>query len=97
MLFRLFTIIAVASKTLNVNDALDKFTASHKIDDYVKQARKEIPMFKGITEEGLNTATGESMFPDKPAGLPQGSLWSPSRRQWRDPSGKVYDEDGSPL
>lgn len=88
----------IGSKSLNVNDALDKFTATHKIDDYIKQSRKEIPMFKGITEQGLKATTGEDMFPSAPPpNVPKGSLWSQSRRQWRDPNGKLYDVDGDPV
>lgn len=32
-----------------------------------------------------------------PPGLPPGSLYSPSRRQWRDPAGHLYDQDGRRL
>jgi len=32
-----------------------------------------------------------------PPGVPPGSQYSPSRKQWRDPSGRLYDEQGKPL
>jgi hypothetical protein len=31
----------------------------------------------------------------RPASVPPGSLWSPSRRQFRDPQGNLYDEAGN--
>lgn len=35
--------------------------------------------------------------PPIPTGLPPGSQYSPSRKQWRDPSGKLYDAKGAPM
>lgn len=35
--------------------------------------------------------------PPLPKGLPAGSQYSPSRKQWRDPNGKFYDANGAPL
>lgn len=35
--------------------------------------------------------------PPMPSGLPAGSQYSPSRNQWRDPSGKLYDASGKPV
>ena len=32
-----------------------------------------------------------------PANLPSGTVYSPSRKQYRDPSGKLYDQNGKPL
>jgi hypothetical protein len=32
-----------------------------------------------------------------PAGLPAGSKYSPSRKMWRDPAGKLYRADGTPV
>jgi hypothetical protein len=35
--------------------------------------------------------------PPRPTNVPQGSAYSPSLNQWRDPSGKLYDATGRPL
>lgn len=35
--------------------------------------------------------------PQRPASVPAGSAYSPSRGQWRDPSGKIYDKNGNPV
>jgi hypothetical protein len=37
------------------------------------------------------------VIPPVPTGLPPKSQWSPSRKMWRDPSGKIYDADGKPV
>lgn len=36
-------------------------------------------------------------IPALPSNLPAGSLYSPSRKMWRDPSGKLYDAGGNPV
>lgn len=33
----------------------------------------------------------------RPLGIPPGSMFSPSRQQWRDPQGNLYDAAGNPL
>lgn len=35
--------------------------------------------------------------PSRPATVPAGSQYSPSRKQWRDPKGKLYDEAGNAI
>jgi hypothetical protein len=35
--------------------------------------------------------------PVRPQNVPEGSAYSPSRNQWRDATGKVYNADGSPA
>jgi hypothetical protein len=35
--------------------------------------------------------------PAAPQSVPAGSMWSPSRRQWRAPNGALFNADGSPL
>jgi hypothetical protein len=36
-------------------------------------------------------------IPQRPLGVPPGSMWSGSRQQWRDPAGLLYDVDGNPV
>ncbi len=33
----------------------------------------------------------------RPPTVPPGSQYSPSRRMWRDPQGKMYDQQGNPA
>jgi hypothetical protein len=40
---------------------------------------------------------GRSAAPARPSGLPAGSQYSPSRNQWRDPNGRIYDAAGRPM
>jgi hypothetical protein len=89
----------VGSKQYDVSSGVTEFAKGHKWETYRDAARKEIPMFKGITPETLKTTTGEDMptAPTLPSGMPEGSQYSPSRKQWRDPSGKLYDANGKPL
>jgi hypothetical protein len=35
--------------------------------------------------------------PKRPSSVPSGSAYSPSRRQWRDATGTLYDETGAPI
>lgn len=40
---------------------------------------------------------GGGNAPAMPKSLPSGSQYSPSRKQWRDPKGKIYDASGQPV
>ncbi len=50
---------------------------------------------------GLTPAAGAPAAaptaPVRPNNVPQGSAFSPSRNQWRDPQGNVFNADGSPA
>jgi hypothetical protein len=35
--------------------------------------------------------------PTPPPGLPNGAAYSPSRGQWRDPDGNIFDQQGKPV
>jgi hypothetical protein len=35
--------------------------------------------------------------PTAPPGLPNGAAYSPSRGQWRDPDGNIFDQQGKPV
>ena len=78
----------------DVNDALREFNSSHNFDDYVQKARKEVPMFKGITPDSLKMTTGENLYPDRPKGLPARTGWSASEGKWVAPDGTRYNPDG---
>jgi hypothetical protein len=88
----------VPGHNLSVSDDIEGFTKAHKYEDYLGKARKEIPLFKGITPETLKTTTGEDWpAPALPSGLPAGTRWSPSQEKWFDPSGRAYDQTGKPI
>jgi hypothetical protein len=88
----------VPGHNLGVGDDIEGFTKAHKYEDYLGKARKEIPLFKGITPETLKTTTGEDWpAPALPSGLPAGTRWSPSQEKWFDPSGRAYDQTGKPI
>lgn len=38
--------------------------------------------------------TAPAPVPARPSGVPAGSMYSPSRQMWRDPSGRLYDAKG---
>lgn len=49
------------------------------------------------SKEILGQKEPPAAIPQVPAGLPPTSQWSPSRKMWRDPSGKLYDASGKPV
>jgi hypothetical protein len=74
---------SVPGHNLNVDDDMETFTKSHKYSDYLTKARKEVPLFKGITPETLKNTTGE----DWPSPLPKTGA-QPGER-YSLPNGKV--------
>lgn len=42
-------------------------------------------------------APARPVIPQMPSALPPGSQYSPSRQQWRDPAGKLYNGQGQPV
>lgn len=67
------------------------------------------PMFQDAIPTEQQTAPGQvqadpppraqpaAQVPSRPPALPAGSQYSPSRGQWRDPSGRIYDREGRPV
>jgi hypothetical protein len=55
-------------------------------------AQRPDMMTKGDGHKPLDIA-----IPPRPASVPAGSAYSPSRRQWRTPDGKVLDASGNPV
>jgi hypothetical protein len=43
------------------------------------------------------TPAPQGTYRSRPSGVPPGSQYSPSRRQWRDSRGNLYGEDGKPV
>jgi hypothetical protein len=87
----------VPGHNLGVGDDIEGFTKAHKYEDYLGKARKEVPLFKGITPDTLKTATGEDFKETVLGRLPPGTKWSPSQQKFYDTSGKAYDELGNSL
>lgn len=45
---------------------------------------------------GADEASSQAITPQRPASVPTGAAYSPSRKQWRDTHGKIYDSAGVP-
>lgn len=77
---------------LGVDDDIAKFMKTHKYEDYLGKARKELPFFKGLTPDTLKIATGEK-WPDP---LPPKGKAQPGER-YTMPDGKIVrmQPDGS--
>lgn len=46
---------------------------------------------------GKNSQTKQQDHPPVPPGFPPFSAWSPSRKMWRHPDGKLHDVTGNPV
>lgn len=46
---------------------------------------------------GQSTQASGPVVPPAPSGVPAGSAYSPSRKQWRDPKGRLYNAQGQPV
>jgi hypothetical protein len=56
--------------------------------------------FTGKPLSGKEAAPSDQQqlgIPERPAHLPSGSQFSPSRKMWRDPGGRMYDASGRPV
>lgn len=53
----------------------------------------------GATFDEKFNAGGQQQggVPQRPQNVPEGSAYSPSRRMWKDPQGKLYGPDGTPA
>jgi hypothetical protein len=78
---------------LNVGDDIENFAKTHKYEDYLSKAHKELPFFKGLTPQTLKTATGE----DWPAALPKQGKGAVPGERYTLPNGKIVraQPDGS--
>ena len=56
-----------------------------------------MPLQGNASSSSAITSSGSTTIPPIPASLPTGSQYSPSLKQWRDSSGKLYDAFGNPL
>ena len=57
----------------------------------------ETPPPPATAAPGATTAPAPGTAPPRPSNIPAGSQYSPSRNQWRDSTGKLYDVQGNPL
>jgi hypothetical protein len=76
--------------------------AALKIVQPLVQAIKMLPTDQQVKvlkqlEQGLIPSLPGLPSISAPAGLPAGSKYSPSRKMWRDPAGKLYRADGTPV
>lgn len=72
---------AVYNPTANAGD--------HSVSDTVRFGTKSFPAAGG--------KGGSGKTPQRPPNVPPGSGYSAARNMWRDPSGKLYNADGSPA
>lgn len=82
-------------KKSTVDDATGNKTTEDNIDP-TKAAEFLTRQGRGDLAKGYETPKAPAV-PSLPKGLPAGSQFSPSRQQWRDPDGKLYDLNGAPL
>lgn len=88
----------MGEKMLSQAQSLD----AHRV--VIERMRKEgAAALKGIQDRrgGATAPGGGAAAPGAggagPANLPSGTVYSPSRKQYRDPSGNLYDQNGKPL
>lgn len=85
---------ALVKKTVVNPDTQEKTTEDsidpQKAADFLKRQNRD-DLAKGYAVAVAPVA------PPIPKGIPAGSQYSPSRKQWRDPQGKLYDASGAPL
>jgi hypothetical protein len=76
----------MGSGSLNVTKAENEWMKTHgSLDPYRKEARKNTPLFRGMTPSKYKQVTGATMEKS-------------SDGKWRDPeSGKMWDEKGNPV
>ena len=52
---------------------------------------------KLVRKPAAPTMPGAGAVPQRPQGLPAGSAYSPSRKMWRTPDGRMFDATGRPV
>ncbi len=82
----------VRAKEKYYNDSLAKGYAIPS-QDYLSGAYKASD-YKRASDTTVAPATNAVQTPSN---LPPGTMYSPSRKQYRDPSGKLYDSTGRPI
>lgn len=85
---------ALVKKTV-VDDQTGNKTTEDSVDP-AKAADFLSRQGRGDLAKGYQTPKPPSA-PVIPKGLPPGSQYSPSRKMWRDPKGKLYDANGAPV
>ena len=71
---------------------------THKMDNYIKKAQKEIGVFKGAAPlPGNPPLPSGPTIPQRPSNVPVGSQFSPKLQKWRTPDGIMYDASGQKV
>ena len=71
---------------------------THKMDNYIKKAQKEIGVFKGAAPmPGNPPLSSGPTIPERPSNIPMGSQFSPKLQKWRTPDGLMYDASGQKV
>tara|TARA_R110002126_G_scaffold63039_1_gene161884 strand:- start:258 stop:1697 length:1440 start_codon:yes stop_codon:yes gene_type:complete len=72
-------------------------TFTNYADKEYKRIRAEVKAMGGPAAPGQGAGGAAAPGGTGTANLPPGTVYSPSRKQYRDPSGKLYDQNGKPL
>jgi hypothetical protein len=100
-----------ANRTLAIANMADDYKLANGALDagFDKQLRNWIVKNPLLTKEEIanprligtpgqeQQQTPAQSIPQPPTSLPPGSQYSPSRKQWRDPNGRLYDAAGRPM
>lgn len=85
-----------------LSTATGKDTYRRVVAQLQKQITRERDAIRGTREPAASSsatpggaAPSESTIPVPPAGIPAGSSYSPSRKQWKAPDNQIYNADGS--
>jgi hypothetical protein len=88
-------LLSTATSQEAYSAVLDQMNEEIKIaHSAAPKAKKELEdIRKGRTSEPAPAAA--AAIPAAPKGIPAGSAYSPSRKQWKAPDGQIYNADGS--
>lgn len=67
-------------------------SAFQKLDSAIEKIQKRLSPTLPTQQ-----AQAAPAIPTQPSAVPPGSMYSPSRNQWRDRNGKIYDASGKPI
>jgi hypothetical protein len=85
----------MAGQMKGLRHSYEATTGLKDFEKYLEpQTKKELEAVMP-KESKAAPASSAPALPAAPAGVPPGSAYSPSRKQWRAPDGKIYNADGS--
>lgn len=82
------------------NAVLDQMTAEINIaHSAAPKAKAELEALRKSQTGGSEASSSHApvVVPARPAGVPEGSAYSPSRKMWRDPNGRLFNAEGQAV